>query len=395
MVQRQTDAAADGLVTVTEQMQLQVLGFGPHQISASSIQMTCQKWLSVAQQDQVTVISTVGQEVRSLQLPGLTCAQISPFRDVIALSTDEKIYTVCLRSNQVLSWNRFPCEVVFWTWTSRSIIALIGRECVYHWLIDTDSLSFVMNISPRLRNAHITKYHVDRYQGWHVVQTIHCDQRVKGQQLHDDSNCRQPATPPERSSVPLTLSCPAAVTGLAQVYSVAHEHSTVFEAEATAVTAYKFSSNSYLSQVLVVVSKTTATSAKVSVVELGPQKPDRNLLISRSESFHWSDPDDVAADVVCCPQSALIHVVSKKGLLFVFSLDTCCPLVLNERVCCGTIFCAVPVKETGAILVCVSSGQVLSIRMHRASHRSNSDNFDLEIDTETHTGRVPEQVTRL
>lgn len=394
MVQRPNDAAADGLVTVTEQMQLQLLGFRSDQICSSSVRMTCDKWLSIVQQDQVTVISTGGQELRSLQLAGLTCAQISPVRDVIALSTDAKIYTVCLKSNQILAWNRFPCEVLFWSWVSRSIIALIGRECIYHWLIDTDSLSFVTNISPRLRNTHITKYQVDRYQGWHVVQTIHCDQELRGRQVHDDSYCQQSASPSERR-VPLTSACPAAVTGLAQVHSTAHEHSTVFEAEASAVIAYKFPSNSYVSQVLVVISKTTATSAKVSVVELGPQKPDRNLLISRSESFHWSDPDDVAADIVCSADSALIHVLSKKGLLFIFTLDTCCPLVLNKRISRDTVFSAVPVKETGAILVCVSSGQILSITMHRPSQQLNSDHSELTIDADEHRTRLPEQVTRL
>lgn len=374
MVQRQTDASASGLVTVTEQMQLRTLGFGIGDVSWSSVRMTSDDWMCVvhpqraapgkcsSQQDrkalQATVIDPLGNQTRSLQLDGLTSAQVSPFRHVIALSTAEKIYTVCLNTDKVISWNRFPCEVEYWTWVGKSVIGIIGRERIYHWLIDSDSLSFVVNRSSRLRNTQISSYAVDRYQGWHVLQA-----------LKSDSD--------------------GSITGIVQVYSTtAHNHSTILEAEATSISSFRFAANSYTSQVFVVVNKTAAKSAKISVVELGPQKPDRNLLVNRCESFHWQSPDDIATNIVCSPQSSLIYVLSKKGMLFVFGLEACCAYILNERVCCDIVFLSVLDKQTGGVLAVARNGQILSIHAQV--------NQPLERDGRGHgKADIPDQVTRL
>ena len=368
-MQRQTDASASGLVTVTEQMQLRTLGFGIGEVSWSSVRMTSDDWICVThrqraapssgQQErksmQATVIDSLGNQIRSLQLDGLTSAQVSPVRDVIALSTSDKIYAMCLKTNKIISWNRFPCEVEYWTWVGKSVIGMIGGERIYHWLIDSDSLSFVVNRSPRLRNTQITNYQVDRYQGWHVLQA-----------LKSDSD--------------------GSISGIVQIFSTAHNNSTVLEAEATSVSAYKFAANPYTSQVFVVVNKTVAKSAKISVVELGPQKPDRNLLVNRSESFCWQNPDDIATNIVCSPDSSLIYVLSKKGMLFVFGLDTCCPYILNERVCCDIVFISVLDKRTGGVLAVARNGQILSVeaQVNQPLERDGLPKSD-----------IPDQVTRL
>lgn len=175
MAQQQADGSVDGLVTVTEQMQLRTLGFGIGEISWSSVRVTSDDWICVLhkqragnQQErkslQATVIDPLGNQIRSLQLDGLTSAQVSPFRDVIALSTAEKIYTVCLKTNAIISWNRFPCEVIYWSWVGKSVIGIIGRQRIYHWLISSDSMSFIVNRSPRLRNTQITNYQVRKRQ---------------------------------------------------------------------------------------------------------------------------------------------------------------------------------------------------------------------------------------
>jgi hypothetical protein len=396
MAQQQADSSSDGLVTVTEQLQLRTLGFGIGEVSWSSVRVTSDDWICVLHKQraanqpdrkllQATVIDPLGNQIRSLQLDGLTSAQVSPFRDVIALSTAEKIYTVCLKTNAIISWNRFPCDVVYWSWVGKSVIGMIGRQRIYHWLISSDNLSFVVNRSPRLRNTQITNYQVrkrkvncgcavtsnlwqgfsfsqsltevlihqvDRCQGWHVLQAL---------KSNSDGS----------------------ITGLVQVYSTAHCNSTVLEAEATAISAFKFAANSYTSSVLVLVNKACSTLAKISVVELGPQKPDRNLLVHRSESFRWNDPDDIVTSIVPNPESALIYVLSKKGMLFVFSSETCCPFILNERICCDIVFISVLDKNSGGVLAFSRNGQVLSIHAQLNQPHKVPDNH------------IPDQVTRL
>lgn len=371
MVHSETYSSASDLVTVTtEQMQLRTLGFGIGEVSWSSVRMTSDDWICVThrqrntssrcngqhekKQLQATVIDPFGNQIRSLQLDGLTSAQVSPLKDMIALSTTDKIFTMCLKTNQIVCWNRFPCDVEYWTWVGKNAIGIVGRDRMYNWLTESDSLSFVVNRSPRLRNTQITNYQVDSTHCWHVVQALKSDS--------DGSIC-----------------------GVVQVFSAAHNHSTVLEAEATSITAYKFAANSYTSQVLVVVNKTAAKSAKISVVELGPQHPDRNLLVNRCESFHWQNPDDIATNIVCSPDSSLIYVLSKKGILFVFGLETCCPYILNERVCCDIVFVSVLDKRTTGVLAVARNGQILSVVAH----------VNQSLATVSRPVDFPDQVTRL
>ena len=268
-----------------------------------------------------------------------------------------------------MAWNRFPCEADYWTWTSRGAIGIVGKERIYQWQIDSDSLSFVANRSSRLRNAHVSGYQVDRCQNWHLLQAVTSDP-VTGRRA-----------------------------GVVQVYSSAHSHSTVLEAEASSISAFRFPANSYTSQVLIVVCRATANSAKISVVELGPQRPERNLLVSRCESFFWKDPEDTADSVVCSPDSSLLYVLSSKGLLFVFGMDTCSAFVLNQKVCCGGVLGAVLDARTSGMLVATSAGQMLSIvaQVNQPLKRNGDGDGD---DDSTDAGpdvsaQRREQVTRL
>lgn len=214
--------------------------------------------------------------------------------------------------------------------------------------------------------TEILIHQVDRHQGWHVLQAL---------KSNSDGS----------------------ITGMVQVYSTAHNHSTVLEAEATTISAIQFAANSYTSTVLILVNKTSATLAKVSVVELGPQKPDRNILVNRCESFHWKDSDDIATNIIVSQslsdgdeinleksarRPSLIYVITKKGMLFVFSSESCCPYILNERVCCDIVFISVQDKKSDGVLAFSRNGQVLSIHA-QVNKPLVSKN------------EVPDQVTRL
>lgn len=361
-------------VRVTEQMQLRTLSIGIAEVSWSRVRITSDRWLCVVHRRpddkkllQATVIDCEGDIVRSLQVNGLTSAQVSPDRDVVALSTRDKIHCICLKTNRRLSWIRFPCHVEHWSWVGKSKIGIVGKERVYLWHLINETSSYAMNRSSRLSDTQIVKHQVSSDERWHILQGLKLDENT------------------------------GSITGIVQIYCPTYNHSTVLEAESASITTYRFSANSYDSQILVLVTRTSgSTSSKISIIELGPQETDRHLLVNRSEPFQWKDPDDIVTCIVSVPETSLIYLLSKKGFLSVFSLETCTPLIVSQRICSDIIFSAVPDTRTKGALAVARNGQILSIEVCIGSKSTNSQS-DLETRKQNHVNedRCDDQITRL
>ena len=358
-------------VRVTEQMQLRTLAIGIAEVSWSRVRITSDRWLCVVHRRpddkkllQATVIDCEGDIVRSLQLNGLTSAQVSPDRDVVALSTRDKIHCICLKTNRRLSWIRFPCPVEHWSWVGKSKIGIVGKERVYLWHLINETSSYEMNRSSRLNDTQIVKHEVSSDERWHILQGLKLDENN------------------------------GSITGIVQIYCPAYNHSTVLEAESASLTTYRFSPNSYDSQILVLVTRTS--SSKISIIELGPQETDRNLLVNRSEPFQWKDPDDIVTCIVCVPESSLIYLLSKKGFLSVFSLETCTPLIVSQRICSDIIFTGVRDTRTKGAIAVARNGQILSIEVWiRSKNTKNQSDQETSYRNHVKEDHCDDQITRL
>lgn len=327
-------------VDIEELVQLTDLGISLFDIQWSKLRVTSHKWFSVTHRRADRWICTVYDEacerIRSYEVQGLVSSQVSPKGDQVAFSTPNKIFVRNLTKDPAEPWNRFPNDVTpeYWTWISNDAIALVCSDCVYKWIVRSPVVEPVFDRLPRCLQGQgqVTGCQFDPDYRWAIVTLLRKEQ--------DDT-----------------------VTGLVQVYSAHHTISNCIEAHAALLTRHKFPGNSDRSQLLIIAKKCTSDSAKISIVDISLNKSAGPAV--KSEKFPWTREDDFPSSIVHSESKGLIFLLSKFGTLCVFDIDTCAPLVINERVCTDIVFASV-IDATGEGVVAYSrNGQVLRIKVRR------------------------------
>jgi len=156
------------------------------------------------------------------------------------------------------------------------------------------------------------------------------------------------------------------IGGVIQVFSSEYEHSTCIEGHAATIAHHTFPGRLESSRVLIVAKKLTNKLAKLSITELGPQK--NFPLVSRMESFSWTNHEDIPSLLVCSSGLGMIYLLTKLGSLFVFDFETCAPILLHHRICPDIVFQAVLDTSTQGVIAIARNGQVLKIEVDKSNY---------------------------
>lgn len=351
---------------VTELVQLRNLNVSITDVTWNRLRISSSNWLCVLRRTgkkgkgvtlKATCINPLSTHIRSFETDGLTSAQVNPERDVIALATRKKIFIVCLERHVCLGWHPLKEDIEFWSWISRNVIVMVGREKVYMWNYSTDMHTTLFNRHARLRNCQVTQCVADSTLSWFALTALYRDK--------DGS-----------------------VSGVTQVHSSEYNQSNCIEAHAAAIVDHKLSSRIDPSRFLIISKKCSSFQAKICMCELGPSRNGK-VLISRIESFPWKNEGDIPCHLVCSPRG-LIFLVSKLGSFYAFNLESCTPLILHERICPDIIIGSVLDQDTGGIIVASRNGQILSIDIQFDSKKDKTNLIMRNVDNV-----LSEQVTRL
>lgn len=110
----------------------------------------------------LTALNALTSETHSYFMKNMTSGQASPTRTLLAISTDSKIFVLHTTKRKCVAWTRFPCEVIYWTWISSNVIAVVGPNDVHHWNIKEDNFVLFFARDIRLKDFHITAYKADQ-----------------------------------------------------------------------------------------------------------------------------------------------------------------------------------------------------------------------------------------
>jgi clathrin heavy chain len=331
-------------IKVSQLLDLTSQGIRVSDITFARVRQTSDQWLCILSRrerpskdgfiNHAIVVNLKSNHVRSFEMEGLFSAQVNPIKPVIALASKEKIFVVDLNTHECTSWNRFPCEVEYWGWMSKNVVGIIGSKSVYHWNTDTDQLTFMFERHIRLQGNQISGYCSDAKLSWFVIRSLFQE---------DDGS----------------------IGGILQVFSSEYDQSNCIEGHAATIIDHKLVGRETASSLLILVKKVTSKLVKLSVTELGPRnKATSHALISRNESFSWTNHDDIPSLLVCSSNLRLIYLLSKMGYLFVFELETCTPIILHQRICHDIVFQSVLETCTQGVIATSRNGQVLHIEVN-------------------------------
>lgn len=331
-------------VSITERVQLTDLGIKLADIKWSKLRVTSNLYFCITHKKGDRFISTVYDErcdkVRSFELDGLLSSQVNPGGSRLALATPYKIFAVNLEDNHCISWNRFPCELNYWSWISNDSIVIVGPEFIFLWTVAHPTIKPLCIRHRRTRQGQITGCQVDPDHRWAILTTLY----------------QEPDEP---------------VSGRVQVYSSFYDHSDCIEAHAALLTRHKFSGHDEKSQLLILAKKCSSTSAKISIVDISMTK---NAMPSvKSEKFAWTREDDFPISIVHSESKGLIYLFSKFGSLCVFDIDNCSPLIISEQVCPDIVFATTLDGDGEGVFAFLRNGQVLGIQLGRKDKPKSKD----------------------
>lgn len=331
--------------SITERVQLRDLGINLADIKWSRLRVTSHLWFCITQKRLDRSVATIYDErcdkVHVYELDGLISSQVNAEGTLVALSTSYTINIINIIDNRQVSWNRFPCKVTYWSWVSNNTIAIVGVEHVYIWRVDAERITESFARHPRSRHGQVTGCQFDSEHRWAILTLLH--------QEEDEP-----------------------VSGTVQIYSAAEDLSNCIEAHAALLTRHKFPASSGKSPLLIIAKKWSASSTKISIVDISTVKSSQQSI--KSEKFNWTREDDFPTCILHSESKGLIYLLSKFGSLCVFDLDNCTPLIINERICSDIVFACVLDAEADGVIAFSRNGQVLGIQV--ASRRERTINSD-------------------
>lgn len=126
-----------------EHVQLTSLGIAAASIGFNTLTMESDRWICVREQvgdqHQVVIVDLQGSAAPTRRPITADAAAMAPHANVIALKAGRQLQVFDLdRKAKLKAWAMAE-DVVFWTWTSPTNIALVTDSAVYHWPGDGDA----------------------------------------------------------------------------------------------------------------------------------------------------------------------------------------------------------------------------------------------------------------
>lgn len=109
------------------------------------------------------------------------CAQISPGKEIIAVSNEYWLAFYSIRDNLCLGTVQFPNKCQYWTWINNDTIAIITENEIFHWCLEwekplSDYPKLIFTISDEVKNYQIVNYAADSiYGNWFALTALYLD----------------------------------------------------------------------------------------------------------------------------------------------------------------------------------------------------------------------------
>nr|AQQ11752.1 clathrin heavy chain 2 [Chara australis] len=338
-------AAASAPIAVKEALSLAGLGINPQFFTFTHVTMESEKFICVrenAPQNSVVIIDTA-MPLQPLRRPiTADSALMNPTSRVIALKVQvqgsmmDHLQIFNIEAKAKMKTYQMSEPVQFWKWISPTTLGLVTAGSVYHWSIEGNSepvRCFDRTSKMVGGQTQIINYRCDPAQKWLVLIGIS-------------------AGTPER---------PQLVKGNMQLFSVDQQKSQELEAHAAAFASIKIAGSETPSTVIAFATKTITGGqllSKLHVIELGAQPGKANFRKQADLFFPPDFADDFPVAMQVSQKYALVYVITKLGLLFVYDLETA-TAVYRNRISPEQIFLTTDSPTTGGFYAVNRRGQVL------------------------------------
>ncbi|KAA3482024.1 Clathrin heavy chain 1 [Gossypium australe] len=309
-------AAANAPIAMKEVLTLPSIGISPQFITFTNVTMESEKYICVretAPQNSVVIID-MNMPMQPLRRPiTADSALMNPNSRILALkaqlpgTTQDHLQIFNIELKAKIKSHQMPEQVVFWKWISPKLLGLVTQTSVYHWSIEGESEPVKMfERTANLANNQIINYKCDPSEKWLVLIGI------------------APGAP-ER---------PQLVKGNMQLFSVDQQRSQALEAHAASFAQFKVPGNENPSILISFATKSFNAgqiTSKLHVIELGAQPGKSSFSKKQADLFFPPDfQDDFPVAMQISHKYALIYVITKLGLLFVYDLETATAVYRNR-----------------------------------------------------------------
>lgn len=264
-------------------------------------------------------------------------ARMNPIKPVVALKAGSEFQVYNIATRERLAQCDMFDTVVFWTWASSEVIAIVTQDAVFHWCLHKNNTvpELLFRINTRLRQHQIVAYHCDPQMRWHAIVGL----------------CEQDGI----------------IAGLTQLYSQEDDITQCFAAHAVYFAQYKLEGNTYPSTVLCVASRHMAKDnlfGKIHAVELGPHIQGNFALTCHFSEVKFTDETaskyDFPVSLQVSEQLGLLYMVTKYGYFYLCDLESA-QLLCSLKISTSIIFTTSLNTATQGVIAINTEGKVLSI----------------------------------
>lgn len=337
------DPARGPPITINELVQLSHIGIPNDQVTWSRVTMTSDKWIAVrhdnrsdfsARRAVVTVLSPIEGTISYAGSTSADSVLMNPTQPLIALKAGLRFEVFNLDSKELVSKIKFHEPVIYWTWLTPEVIAMVSDTAAYHWEVRPN-----LNAAPEqvfLRHNRLAFTEIVSYKG---------DPTLKWLALTG-------LTPEDER-----------ISGVTQLYNRDEDITQCISAHAVCFSSYHFPGNPYPSTVFCVSNRETQDHGKVHVIELGPYKTGNFAPRNCYDHLHFLDDlerYDFPISLQISVDYGLLFVITKYGYLYMCDMETAMCLCCT-RVAIDVIFAAALNTNSQGILAITRGGQVITV----------------------------------
>uniref|UniRef100_A0A6A7FZ08 Clathrin heavy chain n=1 Tax=Hirondellea gigas TaxID=1518452 RepID=A0A6A7FZ08_9CRUS len=312
-------------IKFSEKLSLPAIGIPASAIKFKNVTLESDKFVSVREDDQISIIDTETQIVTRLPVK-VDSAIMNPVSKVIGLRAQQnnlQIYNLEMRSRMKVT--QTATSVDFWKWLNPNTIAFVTKKSVFHWSMDGDAQP---------------EWIFDRAEYDGQVQIINYRASADGQWLILGG---------------ITAGDGGTINGVLQLYSVARKKSQpTMNAHAGCFAHIKLDGRQEKSHLFSFTHK-TATGHKLSIVEVGIEKEQAFKCLS---DLRFANEQDFAVSMLADNKHGALFILTKAGYLFLYEIQggKC---LLAKRVSQYAIFASVTHEATGGIVTIDQNGRML------------------------------------
>jgi len=331
-------------ILFNERINLSAQGVASSSIRFNELTMESDKFICVREEQNgqrvlTTVDMTMGNQIQRRPIQA-EAAVMNPESRVIALRGGQNLQIFNTEEKRKLKSFKLPegTEIKFWRWINSKTVGFVTATSVYHWSMEgsEDPRKMFDRHASIPRSAQIINYQASHDLKWLLVVGI-----SKGEG--------------------------GTVTGNMQLYSVEKKVSQPLTGFAGCFALIRKSDGIERNMFSFIEKKQPSTPFKLYIMEVGKEKDAPGGIFKlppRDIAFPADAPDDFPVSLLASFKYDILHMITKKGYLYLFDIHTG-SLIFCNRITTDTVFVSAPMTDgTGIVGVTAGKGQVLQIAMN-------------------------------